>query len=441
MIFHLLHKYKSLQKNSNQDGVSLMLAVLILAAITAISFSLTTIVFIELKASGDVVRSEPSLYATLGVTEEALFQYKRFVNERSNGQSVKPPLLDVVSCTATTTTPQAKDNVCRLGGVTLALPNGPNNDVQPLDFDTPTALRTIYSGDTLTIPLYNATSNYEAQYGRVTMQIVPANHNYDLEVNIRSVEELTGTTTFVYPVNLDLGEGDLLSLTSMATPGYQYDLIVYNVATPENFLVEFNSFDVDNSTPKGLPFLGRKVLRVVADYQGITRTYIVNVPVGGSPSGGLGVNVAAATAGATASASSTFSANFPASSAINGDRAGNGWGSGTGGWNDASGPPSWLQVDFSGTKSIGEIRVFTLPNNYPVEPDGNTLATDYGILDFQVQYWNGSSWVTVPSGSVTGNTLARRIFIFAPVQTDRIRVNVTQARAGSSRIVEVEAYE
>jgi len=66
--------------------------------------------------------------------------------------------------------------------------------------------------------------------------------------------------------------------------------------------------------------------------------------------------------------------------------------------------------------------------------------TLWGITAFEVQYWNGSAWVDVPGGNVTGNNLVWRRFLFAPISTDRIRVLVNNALAGSSRIMEVEAW-
>ena len=156
-------------------------------------------------------------------------------------------------------------------------------------------------------------------------------------------------------------------------------------------------------------------------------------------------NVAAAAAGATAVASTEASVvRFPAASAINGDRTGNAWGSGTGGWNDGTRGvfPDSLEVDFSGAKTVNEIRVYTLQNNWTTagEPTLTTPATGEGILDFDVQYWNGSAWVTVPGGSVTGNDKAMRVFSFADITTTKIRVVVNNARNNYSRIVEVEAF-
>jgi hypothetical protein len=155
-------------------------------------------------------------------------------------------------------------------------------------------------------------------------------------------------------------------------------------------------------------------------------------------------NVAAAASGATASASSTYSASFPASSAIDGDRAGNGWGAGTGGWNDASADsfPDWLEVDFAATSNISEIDVFTVQDTYgaPSTPTSDMTFTQWGIKDFQVQYWTGSAWQTVPEGSVTNNNLVWKQFTFTTVSTQKIRVNVTNALQSYSRVTEIEAY-
>ncbi|HEX6189428.1 MAG TPA: PKD domain-containing protein [Pyrinomonadaceae bacterium] len=153
-------------------------------------------------------------------------------------------------------------------------------------------------------------------------------------------------------------------------------------------------------------------------------------------------NVARATAGAGASASSTYNAGYAASSVIDGERKGLNWGN-LGGWNDATRGtyPDWVDIQFNGAQKLTEIRVFTVQNDFqnPVEPDINTPATVYGILDFEVQYWDGSQWVTVPNGAVTGNDKAMRVFQFPEITTTKIRVLVTNARNNFSRLTEVEA--
>jgi len=157
-------------------------------------------------------------------------------------------------------------------------------------------------------------------------------------------------------------------------------------------------------------------------------------------------NYALAVNGAFAMASSShLSGLYPAAATINGDRTGNTWGTTNGGWNDGTRGlyPDDLEVTFNVAKAISEIRVFTLQNNWnnnPGEPTAATLCTGEGILDFEVQTWNGTAWVTVPSGSVTGNDRAMRVVTFSPITTTKIRVRVTNSRNNWTRIVEVEAF-
>jgi hypothetical protein len=156
------------------------------------------------------------------------------------------------------------------------------------------------------------------------------------------------------------------------------------------------------------------------------------------------VNVALAANGAFATASSTYSLSYQASSAINGDHRGLNWGN-NGGWNDvppANTFPDWLQIDFPENKTINEIHVFSLQDNYPnpSEPTESMTFSLYGLSGYDVQFWNGMSWTTVPGGSITGNNLVWRKFTFAPLTTNKIRVLTNASTDGYSRIVEVEAY-
>ena len=185
------------------------------------------------------------------------------------------------------------------------------------------------------------------------------------------------------------------------------------------------------------------VLLVVTDSRGKvsanTARYLVEV----NRDPACSTNVAAAANGATATASSVYGGGFGAAGAIDGDRLGTGWGSG-GGWNDAtrSAWPDSLEVAFNGAKRLDEIRVYTLQDGYtsPQEPTSTMTANLYGIRDFDVQYWDGENWVSVPNGEVRFNDRVRRVFAFPTVTTTKIRVVVHDGRAYFSRIVEVEAF-
>ncbi len=99
--------------DSRQAGVTLLLAILLLSFILAISFSLASILFIEIRTSGDLTRSEAALYASTGVSEQALFNLKRQVSCGNNcyvAQFNNNVSLNGVPVTSTTSTPifQAK---------------------------------------------------------------------------------------------------------------------------------------------------------------------------------------------------------------------------------------------------------------------------------------------------------------------------------------------
>ena len=154
-------------------------------------------------------------------------------------------------------------------------------------------------------------------------------------------------------------------------------------------------------------------------------------------------NVALAANGAVAAASSAHTCcGFSTTGAINGNNRGP-WSNGEG-WNDATpdSVPDWIQIEFAGDKSIDEINVFSLHDNYTVEntPTETQTFTLYGLKSFVVQYWNGSTWVTVPGGSVSGNNKVWRKFTFTPITTRKIRVWINQVPDSWSRVVEIQAF-
>ncbi|HSK71746.1 MAG TPA: discoidin domain-containing protein [Pyrinomonadaceae bacterium] len=158
-----------------------------------------------------------------------------------------------------------------------------------------------------------------------------------------------------------------------------------------------------------------------------------------TPTPSTRTNVALSTNGGFASASSVSSSSYSPHLAIDGARN---WAT-SAGWRDETMDvfPDWLQIDFNGSKTIDQINVYAVTDDYwnPVDPDENTVATLYGITSFDVQYWNGSGWITVPNGSITNNDKALKKIVFSPITTSRIRVVVKDALR-YSRIVEVEAW-
>jgi hypothetical protein len=208
--------------------------------------------------------------------------------------------------------------------------------------------------------------------------------------------------------------------------------------------VTLGSVSGNNLVKRTVTFAATVVDRIRVNVTGSLDRYsrITEIEAWGTAAPTPVTNVALAANGGVASASSEHSAPYAAEGVNNGERAGAGWGTANAGWNDATANawPDWVEIDFDGYKSIDRVVVYTLQDNVasPVEPtDGMTFGT-YGVRDFTVQGWNGSSWVTL--ASVSGNNLVKRTVTFAATVVDRIRVNVTGSLDRYSRITEIEAW-
>ena len=167
------------------------------------------------------------------------------------------------------------------------------------------------------------------------------------------------------------------------------------------------------------------------------------------------INVASQANGGIPSASSQHSNSFPVAAVINGDRKAQNWGNG-GGWNDSTQgdySSDILTVTFPAATFVNLINVFTLRDNFQDNQAAPTLTETFstcensgnGITEFEVQYWNGAMWVTVPNGIVRDNNRVWRQFSFPEVSTNMVRVQVHGAARFTSalnfsRIVEIEAF-
>ena len=154
------------------------------------------------------------------------------------------------------------------------------------------------------------------------------------------------------------------------------------------------------------------------------------------------INAAAAENGATATASSTQE-DYASAAVINGDRRGVNLTSG-GGWRDnTSGVfPDFVEIQFAGATTIDEVSVFTQQDTWwaPVEPTETLSFFNNGVTGFQVQFWNGAAWATIPGLVVTNNNKVWRRFTFAALQTTKIRVVTNSSISQFSTLVEVEAF-
>lgn len=131
--------------------------------------------------------------------------------------------------------------------------------------------------------------------------------------------------------------------------------------------------------------------------------------------------------------------NGYARNAINGERQ-TGWSSG-GIWHGSPVLPATLIFSYFSAKTISTINVFTVREN---QSDGSapnmdeTCSTSYGATGYDLDYWNGTSWVNLVS--ITGNNKLWRQFTFSPISTTKIRLTVNAVPDGYARIAELECF-
>lgn len=246
-------------KNRAQDGVTLMLAVLVLSAITAIAFSLAAIVFIELGASGDLLRTEPALYAASGVTEEAFNATTRNLSGFTFSSSINNVSL--------TTAPRDYD----LSPQTYVIYYSGASKLSLVDPDQPTAFTNSYTNVTLTY-------------------VSPA-AGTAITANL-----------YQYQPNGQGGQVDTRDLTT-ATPAWSINFASYSNYTNSQFELQLTTTSTSNATVSisstrnragtpsgGLPVVGRKAYDVTASYLGLTRKYSVSGPLSTTSGSGQNVN-------------------------------------------------------------------------------------------------------------------------------------------------------
>ena len=265
----------------------MLLALLVLSALLAISFSLATVLLVEIKSSGDLTRSEASLYASTGVSEQALFDLKRQVscsggcsyitnfsnNVTLNGQPVvssvsSPTFTDTIKQnTSFASNPKIYDfcntnsgnSGCGYGKVTVTyLPNG-NHDplvVYLCQYD-PTILYT-------DMPPCSGTAEADAPYWITTKYgDTDAGPYYPKGTLIYSTS-LPGQTTW----NID--------------PSLQQRLILFNPNSTGPIYVSIQTFAADGTTPLGLPYAGVTSVTVNTKNGDVGRKLQVLVPVSNS---------------------------------------------------------------------------------------------------------------------------------------------------------------
>jgi hypothetical protein len=299
MIYHIKNEIRKtkfeMRKKGGQEGVTLMLSVLILAAILAIAFSLATITFTEIRSSGDLLRTEPAFNAADAVAEEALFKVKRNVPDNlftysSSLNNVK--LGNPVPTESFTSTPILQ----------VVVPRYSN------DFNSTRVRFPIY--DTACIaPKTGGSQTCEtggSGYGRAQVTYLDTGNSDVLKVFLcefdpRKPVDPSGQDSSSYssvpcsnPTDTSngywktLSGGDYLTnsdsnrtRTWTLDPYMQQELIFYNSGATADIHVEVRTFD-QNYVAKGMPLVGQKAVDINASSAGVVRKIRTIIPLSGT---------------------------------------------------------------------------------------------------------------------------------------------------------------
>ncbi len=233
-----LQDHKLNNGKRKQEVVTLLLAILILSAITAIVFSIAAIAVNEIKTSSDLTRTEPVLTAAEAVAEDSLFKLVRGLGTVSACTS--PGSTVVAGVTVTTCASYYLDN--------------------PYSFS-------LAADDQRDFYLYNPTDQAQAPgYTQVSVQITSGStgtiYFCTAEVsNCIATPEATQTISMAGPTTWT---------SSPLTTTQQYQLMVVNGAGGTS------SYSVTGS-PNGLP-AGTTTIQDSGKNQGVTRKLEITVP-------------------------------------------------------------------------------------------------------------------------------------------------------------------
>lgn len=106
-----------------------------------------------------------------------------------------------------------------------------------------------------------------------------------------------------------------------------------------------------------------------------------------------------------------------------------------------------MEIHFDRERVIDRVDVFSLQDDYrnPVEPTLATTFTVYGLVDFNVSYFDSATGQWVLLSAIRNNNLVWRQLYFEPVMTQKLSIAVINCLSLPnakrwSRIVEVEAW-
>lgn len=261
----------------SQQGVTLLLALLVLASVLAVSFSIAGILAIEIRTSGDLLKTEPALYAAGAVTEEALFKVKRKY------------------------TPAGSYYTTALGNINLTSPSAP---VESSAADPVQQIRVLpssnsFSNTQFVYPIYNPANPNGINSG------VPAGGYGKIKITILDTGDIDYLKIYLCEISMSAANVDCSDVNSpnMIANGQGVNMMSRYIYNPKEYLLDPNkqyelrlvhgSYNTNRSifltlesfassgaslVPAGLPFFSSTAVDVNASQAGIGRQIRVIIP-------------------------------------------------------------------------------------------------------------------------------------------------------------------
>lgn len=263
---------------NRQSGVTLLLAILVLSAIMAISFSLATIIFIEVRTSGDLVRTEGAIFGADAISEQVLFKVKRKTGDFfPNVISLKNNVLVDKPVEKTTATPVFDDtvltsaNVFTQGKVYQLF--DPANQGGGSGF---ARIRISYidSGNTQPLKVYVCEFDPSGNVNYISPVCTdPDSTEYWINQLDSVIAGPTSQKYFLlYPPTLGTGFEEWF-----LDKNKQQQIVILNNSTAV-IPIKIETFGPDVSTPKAMPLVGEVSVPVKADNSGAVRRIELRIP-------------------------------------------------------------------------------------------------------------------------------------------------------------------
>jgi hypothetical protein len=247
---------------TSQAGVTLLLSVLLLAAITTIAFSLAVVGFAEINTSNDLARTEPILYHSLGIAEEGTYGMKRGVSTiKTNLGSQCDTAFKSYTLGSQPITAQTK--YCNI------------NSEYDIEVTVP---QNTYSTATR-LYVYDPTNNGTGSsgYARITFKKTTNNGGTVLLYMCSLTTECVDPSVSLAGWSPRAGTPIAYNVTeTVDIANGSYEIVLLNSGSKE--FVEVASYGPGVSDHKGLPYLNKQAIEIQSSFGRLIRRLRVLVP-------------------------------------------------------------------------------------------------------------------------------------------------------------------